>query len=166
MQRTGTSHKIILEKNMPDPFAPYRKKPLSEAEETPPPKGGDEYLAFDAKDKVDRLRIRRASAPTRAPGYAYLLDLVYDGPYGTEIVLVYTFLMVIVRGKNLLPVVMAIEMGTADYIQQFDADRWQRPKDDKAPIIDSIEVIVQENGPSISSSEKTGKGREPGRSLH
>jgi hypothetical protein len=74
--------------------------------------------------------------------------------------------MVLVRGKNLQPVIAALEMTTADFIQEFDPDRWQRPKDAKAPIIESIEVVVQENGPSISTSEKTGSGREPGRSLH
>lgn len=50
----------------------------------------DEYAAFGAKDKVTRLRIRRAMAPTRSPGYAYLLDVVYDSQYGTNFVLVFT----------------------------------------------------------------------------
>jgi hypothetical protein len=102
---------------------------------------------------VDRLKIRRANDPTRSPGYAYLLDVVYDGPYGTNFVLVYTFLMVLVKGRNLQHLITALEMGTADYIQEFDVDRWQKPKDEKAPFIESIEVVVQESGPSISESE-------------
>jgi hypothetical protein len=151
---------------MTDPLAQFRKKPVGAAELTPPPKGPEEYVAFDAKDKVDRLKIRRANDPTRSPGYAYLLDVVYDGPHGTNFVLVYTFLMVLVRGRNLQPVIMALEMSTADFIQEFDADRWQMPKDAKAPFIESIEVVVQDNGPSISESEKSGKERSPERSLH
>jgi hypothetical protein len=147
---------------MTDPLAQYRKKPASMADATAPPKGGDEYAAFDARDRVDRLKIRRANAPTRSPGYAYLLDVVYDGAYGTNFVLVYTFLMVLVRGRNLQPVIMALEMGTAEFIQEFDADRWQEPKDGKLPFIESIEVVVQDSAPSISESEKSGKEKAPG----
>ena len=138
---------------MNDPLAQFRKRPAGTSADTPPPKSSDEYVAFDAKDKVDRLKIRRANDPTRSPGYAYLLDIVYDGPYGTNFVLVFTFLMVLVRGKNLQSVVMALEMGTVDFIQEFDPERWQVPSDEKAPFIESIEVIVQESGPSIADSE-------------
>jgi hypothetical protein len=142
---------------MNDPLAQFRKKPVGPSSEMPPPKGTDEYVAFDAKDKVDRLKIRRANDPTRSPGYAYLLDVVYDGAYGTNFVLVFTFLMVLVRGRNLQGVVMALEMGTADFIQEFDPERWQKPKDESAPFIESIEVVVQESGPSISESERAKK---------
>jgi hypothetical protein len=140
---------------MSDPLAQFRKRPVGPGSETTPPKDPDEYVAFDAKDKVDRLKVRRANDPTRSPGYAYLLDVVYDGSYGTNFVLVFTFLMVLVRGRNLQHVISALEMGTADYIQEFDPDRWQKPKDETAPFIESIEVVVQENGPSISDSEKS-----------
>ncbi len=142
---------------MNDPLAQFRKRPIGSGAATQPPVGSDGYVAFDAKDKVDRLKIRRANDPTRSPGYAYLLDVVYDGAFGTNFVLVYTFLMVLVRGRNLQTVITALEMGTADYIQEFDPERWQKPKDDKAPFIESIEVVVQDSGPSIAESEKTDK---------
>ncbi len=131
---------------MNDPLSQFRKRVPGAATDSTPPKGTDEYVAFDAKDKVDRLKIRRANDPTRSPGYAYLLDIVYDGPFGTNFVLVYTFLMVLVKGRNLQNVITALEMGTADFIQEFDADRWQVPADTKAPFIESIEVVVQEGG--------------------
>ena len=139
---------------MNDPLAQFRKKPFGSAADTPPPTGSDEYMAFDAKDKVARLKIRRANDPTRSPGYNYLLDIVYDGPFGTNFVLVFTFMMVFVRGRNLQNLVMALETGTADFIQEFDSDRWQVPKDAKAPFIESIVVSLQESGPSFSESEK------------
>jgi hypothetical protein len=149
-----------------DPLAPYRKKHASAAGEAPPPKAPGEYFAFDAKDQVDRLKIRRSNDPTRSPGYAYLLDVVYDGQFGTQFILVFTFMMVFVRGRNLQPVITAIEMNTADFIQEFDPSKWQTPKDDKAPIIESIKVVTQENGPAISQSEPSGKEKQPGLSLH
>lgn len=140
---------------MSDPLAQFRKRPGGVA--APPTGEGPEgYAAFGAKDKVERLKIRRASAPTRSPGYAYLLDIAYDGPFGTNFVLVYTFMMVMVRGCNLQPVILALETRTADFIQEFDPDQWEKPKDDKIPFIESIEVVMQENGESVAEAEKVG----------
>jgi hypothetical protein len=102
-------------------------------------------VAFGTKDKVHRLRIRSASSLTHSPGYNLLLDVVYDGDYGTNFVLVYTVLMVRVEGKNLQKLVFAIENGMADFIQEFDAERWAKPADAKAPLIESIEVKVTES---------------------
>jgi hypothetical protein len=142
-----------------DPLAAYRKQPLIGGE---PQKNSDVkegYMAFTAKDKVDRLRIRRANGPTRSPGYNYLLDVVYDGDYGTNFVLVYTFIMVLVKGENLRNVVFALEGGTADFIQEFDSERWKKPADKTAPFIESIEVIVQDSGASVSGAEQGGETR-------
>jgi len=142
---------------MADPLAQFRKTPAPSGGAGPgKPKEPDEYLAFAAKDKVTRLRIRRAMAPTRSPGYPYLLDVVYDGSYGTNFVLVFTFLMVLVRGKNLQQLVFALESGNVDFIQEFDPDRWGKPKDETAAFIESIEVVVQESASSVSGAEKTG----------
>ncbi len=154
---------------MTDPLAQFRKKAAGAVvEQTPPPKGVDEYLAFDAKDRVARLQIRLATenALTYSPGYCYLLDVVYSGTNVTEFVLVYTFQMVLVRGSNLQPVAVALQMSTAEFIQEFDASRWPKPKDAKAPFIESIEVISKENGPSPSENNKSGNEKAQGRSLH
>jgi hypothetical protein len=153
---------------MNDPLAQYRKKPAgNSATETPPPKSPVEYLAFDAKDNVDRLSIRQANTQSRTPGYAYLLDITHDGPFGTNFVLYYSFMMVVmVEGKNLQPVIMAIQMGTAEFIQEYDADRWPMPKDAKLPFIESIKVIVEQGGPSATPPKKSDDGKERGRSLH
>ena len=141
---------------MADPLAQYRKaRPGPAARATPGEPEG--YVAFGTKDKVDRLKIRRANDPTRSPGYAYLLDVVYDGPFGTNFVLVYTFLMVLVKGTHLQPIVMALESGTADFIQEFDPDRWAKPNNENAPFIESIEVVVHQDGPPISETEKGGE---------
>ena len=140
---------------MNDPLAQFRKKPIASAGVASTTSDGEGYVAFGAKDKVDRLKIRRANDPTRAPGYAYLLDVVYDGPYGTNFVLVYTFLMVLVRGRNLQAVVTALETGAADFIQEFDAGRWKMPVDTAAPFIESIKVIVKEGADAVAEAEKS-----------
>lgn len=153
---------------MSDPLAQYRKKPIGDmTAETPPPKTPAEYVAFDAKDKVERLSIRQANLQSRTPAYGYLLDITHDGPYGTNFVLYYSFMMVVmVEGKNLQPVIMAVQMGTADFIQEYDPDRWPMPKDGKAPFIESIKVVVEQGGPSATPQKKSDDVKERGRSLH
>ena len=152
---------------MADPLEKFRKAPIEPKQgTTTTPKGPDEYVAFDAKDNAQRLRIRRANAPTRSPAYTYLLDIAYDGPYGTNFVLVYTFMMVLVKGRNLQALITALELGTIDYIQEFDPDVWDKPANDNTAFIESIEVVVQESAPSISEAEKAANTHGKGRDLH
>ena len=131
-----------------DPLAEFRKTPPAPRGGPIPPKGTDEYVAFGTKDKVNRLRIRSVMAPVNSPGYHILLNVVYDGEFGTNFVLLFTVLMVLVRGKNLQRVVFAIENGQADFIQEFDPDKWQKPTDANAAIIESIEIKIIEGGSS------------------
>ena len=140
-----------------DPLAPYRKTPVQSSGGTVPPTGVEEYEAFGTKDKVRRLRIRSLAAPVNAPGYNILLNIIYDGQQCTHFILVYSVLVVRVQGRNLQKLVYAIENEMADYIQEFDPDRWEKPKDETAPFIESIEVVVQESASSVSGAEKTGE---------
>lgn len=126
---------------MSDPLANFRRR----NSDFPPSDPGDGYVAFAAKDRVERLKIKRANKPTHAPGYGYLLDIIYDGNHGTNFVLVYTILGVKVTGKNLQPVIMALLAGTADFIQEYDRNLWPKLPDAQAPIIEAIEVVVQDN---------------------
>lgn len=146
---------------MSDPLAQFRRQPASGAGSRPAGQEPDGYAAFGTKDRVERLKIRRAADPTRSPGYCYLLDIAYDGPFGTNFVLVYTFLLVMVRGRNLQPVIMALETGTADFIREFDAGTWAKPTDAKAPFIESIEVVVKESGDGVAEAEKIGTAPKP-----
>ncbi len=120
-----------------DPLAQYRKAPAGLG--TTPPAEPEGYIAFAAKDNVQRLRIRSRSEPVNSPGYNLLLNVIYDEA-GTHIIIVYTVLMVLVRGRNLQKVIFAIENNMADFIQEFDSQRWQKPPDSTAPIIDAIEI--------------------------
>ena len=126
---------------MNDPLDKFRKR----NSDFPPSDPGTGYVAFAAKDRVERLKIKRANKPTHAPGYGYLLDIIYDGNHGTNFVLVYTMLGVKVSGRNLQPVILALLAGTADFIQEYDRSQWPKPADAQAPLIESIEVVVQDN---------------------
>jgi hypothetical protein len=106
-------------------------------------KKAGEYQAFATCKKAGRLKIHRAMAPARSPKYSCLLDIAYDGPYGTNFVLVYEFMIVLVRGKNLQKVIAAIQNDTADFIQECDPDLWKHPTDKNAPFIESVEVVIK-----------------------
>ena len=126
---------------MDDILAQHRKKPLAGA--FVKPKKDEKYVAFDAKDRVERLRVRRILNPVRSPRYLHLQDVSYDGDFGTNFVLVFDFMIVLARGKNLQGVVAALELGTCDFIQEYHADFWPKPGDNE-PIIESIEVVMRQ----------------------
>jgi hypothetical protein len=138
---------------MADPLAQFRKVPTDTKGGVVPPVEVDEYVAFGTKDKVRRLRIRSATPLVHSPGYNLLLDVVSDGQSGTNCILVYTILLVMVQGKNLQKMVFAIENGMADYIQEFDPGRWQKPKDAEAAFIDTIEIKVTEGGSPVADKK-------------
>jgi len=91
--------------------------------------------------------------------------VVYSGQNVTQIVLVFTFLMVFIKGKNLQPIVSALELGTADFIREFDPATWPKPDDSQATVIENINVAVKENGPVVEETENTVKAK-PGPNLH
>ena len=134
-----------------DPLSQYRKTSPASVGGTVSPIETDEYLAFGTKDKVGRLRVCCALPLVHSPSYNLLLDVVSDGKFGTNFVLVFTVLLVMVKGKNLQKMVFAIENGMADYIQEFDPERWAKPNDDTAAFIESIEIKVTES--SMIASE-------------
>jgi hypothetical protein len=142
---------------MSDPLAPFRKRPASAtphaAAISTEDRGG--YVAFDAKDRVERLKIHRANNPSRSP-FGPPLDVMFDGEFGTNFVLMWDFLIVEVVGRNLQEVVHAIQNGTCDFIQEFDRDRWDMPKDNSAAFIESITVHVPDR---MSASDKNEPAR-------
>ncbi len=111
-----------------------------------PPTEPDEYVAFGTKDKVRRLDIRLVPDLEHSPPYTLLLDVVSDSRGGTNFMLVYTVMLVMVKGANLQKIAFAVKNQMADYIQAFDSERWQKPTDAQAPFIESIEVKVTEGG--------------------
>src|ERR1700678_1689313 len=128
---------------MSDPLAQFRKE-KSPSGESSSPIGSNEYQAFKA---VDRRQIRLAIRPTnhaweRVP-YGYLLRVVEDGIYGTELCLVYTFAVFVILGRNLTGIADAIADERCEFVQEYDESRWPMPTDPDAAFVESIEVHVQ-----------------------
>lgn len=144
-----------------DPLAQYRRPGAKRAEkpvEVPPSKSGRKsYLAYEAKDKLLCLEIRRVLGTTHAPTYAYLLNLSFDHEYYTGFVLYFSFLQVKVRGRNLREVINAIKMRNCEFIQDFHAGEYEQPKPDE-PIIESITVEWRDPMMNGRGSEKDESG--------
>ena len=136
---------------MTDPLAPYRRNKKTVTEPPQEPAG---YAAFGGKDRVERLKIRRVKELTHAPSYLHLQNLSYDGEHGTNCALIFDFMCVLIRGKNLQGLVAALESGTVDFIQEFNPDLWPKPADN-LPLIESIEIMQPCENPSLAASEKS-----------
>ena len=118
-----------------DLLAQFRRTSATSDSET-------EYVAFLGNDNPVYLDIRPASGPENSPVYQGLVNVVNDREAGTFFILVYAFMLVAVRGRNLQDVVTPIKRKRVSFIQQYDPKRWPMPKNDKAPIIESIEIQV------------------------
>jgi hypothetical protein len=124
-----------------DPLSQFRRQEqrTQDAASTLANLGGlKPYEAYKAQDrKPERLEIRRLLAPTHAPSYRYLMDVSYDGGGGTIINLIYSFVAVEIKGRNLQPVAYSIVENRCDFIQDYDPREHAQPEPDK-PVIDSI----------------------------
>jgi hypothetical protein len=99
------------------------------------------YVAFQLRNNAERLHIRRAKDPSRFPAYSYLLDISYDPFHQSAFTLIYSFMVVEVRGWNLEPVVHAISYGDCDRICEFDSRQYDKPAQGE-PLIEFIEITV------------------------
>ncbi len=109
---------------------------------------------------MERLKIHFAKERTHAPSYLHLQNLSYDGQHGTNCVLMFDFMCVLIRGKNLQGLVTALALGTVDFIQEFNPDLWPKP-DDKSPLIESIEIMQPDENPSLAASDKPSTAIKP-----
>jgi hypothetical protein len=126
-----------------DPLALFRKAPILERHdrqdaETPLP-SDDDYLAFHAVDRDQkRLSARAVGLAWVHASYSFLQYVTEDAGRGRIFYIIFGFMVIEVRGKNLSPVVDAIRRDACAFIQQYDPARWRKPKDASIPFIDSI----------------------------
>ncbi len=97
------------------------------------------YEAFDAKDKIKVVEIRTTQGINRAPSYAYLLDVISDGEKGEEITLLFSFMLVEIRGRNLQSLARALIKRDCAIIQEYDPAKFA-PHTPEQPLIESIAI--------------------------
>ena len=80
----------------------------------------DHYDAYGTSAyPLAQLELRCVLKPWHAPSYHSMLDTVSDGKHGTELILIYTTLIITITGRNLLPLKRAIYSRTCEYIQEY-----------------------------------------------
>lgn len=103
----------------------------------------EEYQAFKAVDlEQPTLFIRPVSQPCQWVNYRYWLHTVADTEW-TRLDVIFSFLVVVVTGRNLLGIGEAIGKGQCKAIYQFDPARWVKPTDSKAPFVESITYVMK-----------------------
>ena len=122
-----------------NPLDRYRKN-----EEKSPATEQDSYRAFHSVSDTQspyRIGVRcRADHPHRDPAYSYLMDVISDGEKGREVSLLFTHLIVKLRGKNLAELVQHLHAHKVDWMQEYDPGRWPNKPDGSAALIEQIEV--------------------------
>ena len=103
------------------------------------------YEAFKVGSAVtERLEIRRVLGVWHSPAYRYLMDILYNGRFGTSFVLLYSFMAVEVTGKSMQPIIHAIQSGTCAFLQDFHPNEFVSPQPG-TPMITGIRMVVKES---------------------
>ena len=126
---------------MTDPLSAFRRENTGNESQSSAGIGLKAYEAFRCREKADNLEIRPVLNESRVPSYRYLMDIGFNGDYGTELMIYFSFMMVKVAGKNMQPIVRAIIEGKLASIHEFHPNEFATPASN-VPIITSIEYIV------------------------
>ena len=142
---------------MSDPLAAFRKKPVlaePEAVSSVTPGVREPYKAFATKDKLRCIDIRtRTDGLAHAAGYTYLTNITYNRKTYGELMLTLSRMLVIIRGRNLRPIVDALKLHTCEFIQEFDPQEFDEPAEKGAPFVESIEVKLFGPAPSTEGTK-------------
>lgn len=149
---------------MADVFDQFEKKPHLVKNDVLEGDDGDDYgdtRAHRAYKSVDRPRVRLKIRPVsfaweRLPN-RLLLRLMENKNNGTDIVLVYSFLGVTIKGRNLQPVAEAIENERCLFTQEFDPARHDKVTDKSAPYIEKITIHAPPPLPGMESPVASGE---------
>src|SRR5579884_2654788 len=100
---------------------------------------------YEACDKRGRpcpyTEIRCAAQPSQSPQSRFFLAAVFNSDSDEAFTLLYSFMAVEIRGKNLKEVRRAIQDGRCEFIQEYHKSEFLPPgKDD--PIIESVRFIT------------------------
>jgi len=99
------------------------------------------YVAFETREHAERLHIMRGAGPSRFPGYHYLLDISYDHHLQSAFTLIYTFMIVEVTGRNLGPIVHAVNFGNCERIREYHPKLYDPPAQGE-PLIEKIHITT------------------------
>jgi hypothetical protein len=122
------------------------------AASTPPPASDERvedgsYVAFDLRDRPERLHIQCATQPSRLPALSYLLDVVYDHDFQRGFTLIFSFMSVDVKGEHLGQIFHALHWGNCERITEYHPKLYPRKPPEDQPIITKIEILAMAHEP-------------------
>ena len=122
--------------------------------------GKKAYEAFDRTGKPSPYtEIRCVIQPSQSPQSRFFMAAVFSADYDDAFTLLYNYMAVEIKGRNLKEVRRAIQIGRCEFIQEYNENEFLRPGKD-APVIESIKFITGEKLDDILSTyKKDGQGR-------
>lgn len=147
---------------MNDPLSQFRRKQATwtTANDNKASKTGTgkkPYEAFDSTGKPSPYtEIRCVLQPSQSPQSRFLMAAVFSVDYDDAFTLLYSFMAVEVKGRNLKEVRRAIQIGRCEFIQEYNENEFLKPGKD-APVIESIRFIMGEKLDDILSTHKAGR---------
>ena len=119
--------------------------------------GKKPYEAFDSTGKPSLYtEIRCVLQPSQSPQSRFFMAAVFSADYDDAFTLLYSFMVVEVKGRNLKEVRRAIQTGRCEFIQKYNENEFLKPSKD-APVIESVCFIAGEKLEDILSTYKAGR---------
>ena len=139
---------------MNDPLAQFRRQQTSPQPTNTTTPGKRFYEAYDKSGKpYAYTEIRCVMQPSQSPQSRFFMAAIFSSDFDDAFMLIYSFMAVEVKGKNLREVRRAIQNGRCEFIQEFHEEEFQKPGKD-APVIESIKFVAGEKLGDILSTYK------------
>lgn len=99
------------------------------------------------------MEILCLTQPSQSVQSRFLMAIVFSADYDEAFTLLYSFMAVEIRGKNLKEVRRAIQIGRCEFIQEYHGNEFTKPQRG-ASVIESITFITGEKLDDILASHK------------
>jgi hypothetical protein len=114
--------------------------------------GKKPYEAYDNKGRLfPYTEILCVSQPSQSPQSRFFLAAVFSADFDDSFTLLYSFMAVEIKGKNLKGARQAIQNGRCEFIQEYDETEFLPPAKGE-PVIESIRFIAGEKLDDILSA--------------
>lgn len=142
---------------MNDPLSQFRREPAVKPQARTTGVTGNKKKAYEPFDTMGKpcsyTEIRCIMQPSQAPQSRFLMAVVFSADYDEAFTLIYSFMAVEVKGKNLHQVRRAVQSGRCEFIQEYHENEFDKPtKGD--PVIESVKFITGERLDDILASHR------------
>ena len=140
---------------MSDPLAQFRQGQPTAVNQ--PTTGKKPYEAYAKNGRpCPYTEILCVSQPSQSPQSRFFLAAVFSADFDDAFTLLYSFMAVEIKGRNLKEVRQAVQNGRCEFIQEYDANTFLPPAKG-APVVESIRFIAGEKLDDILSAYKAGR---------